>query len=157
MKLLPHYFKWIGLVVFFGGLTLSLIGSIGSEDFIEGMEMARGEPIEVAMEPLFSASLVHVFDVALIVGLLVYILAKNKREDEMMQKIRNESAFIALILSLAIILIIYVFKPEYRIYPSDLLSLQMIAYLIIRVTMRKFILGGDYEEQTVLENKIEQS
>ena len=155
MKLLPHYFKWIGLIVFFGGLTLSLIGSIGSDDFIEGMEMARGEPIEVEMEPLFSKALVHVFNVALIVGLLLYILAKNKREDEMMQKIRYESAFIALVLSLAIILIIYVFKPEYRIYPSDLLSLQMIAYLIIRVTMRKFILGGDYEEHIVLEKTIE--
>lgn len=151
MKLLPHYFKWIGIILFFLGMLTSAIDD-GREGFIEGYNAsARNhnhiEQIEVKIERVFPEEVSHIADFVSIFGLLIYVLAKQKREDELMQKLRYESAFLVMVLTLAIILIVYGFNSDLKVDPSALLSLQMIAYLIVRALKRKFILG-EYEEQT---------
>ncbi len=140
MKLLPHYFKWIGLVIFLGGLFLGLIGGIGSKDFIEGMEIAWGESVECEIQPFFPEKVLHVLDFTMLIGLLLYILSKNKTEDEFAQKLRYESAFIVLALSILIILVVYILRPDIKIEPSFLISSQMFFYLILRSVKRKLIL-----------------
>jgi len=150
MKLLPHYFKWIGLIIFFVGLTVNIIDD-GRRGFIEGYNDAIDDPserIETEFHPVFPDRVTHFSDIALLIGLLIYILAKNKMEDEFMQKLRYESAFLVMVLSLFIVLIIYLFNENFKIDPSTFLSLQMIGYLLVRLFKRKLILREDYEEQS---------
>ena len=149
MKLLPHYFKWLGLIIFFTALGVSLYGSIGTEDFIKGAEWVSREPIENNVGPLLPAGITHVADVAILSSLLMYVLAKNKNEDEFMQKLRYESAFLVMVLTIVIILFVYTFYSTFSINPLDLLELQMVGYLIVRSVKRKLIVGDSLEEQTV--------
>ena len=149
MKLLPHYFKWIGIILFFLGMITAGIDD-GREDFIEGWNAGAGnhtEKIDITIKRVFPEEVSHIADFVSIFGLLIYVLSKQKREDELMQKLRFESAFLVMVLTLAVILILYGFNSDLKVDPSTLLSLQMIAYLIVRALKRQFILG-EYEEQT---------
>lgn len=151
MKLLPHYFKWIGIILFFAGFLVNSIDD-GRKSFMEGYTETQTEYIEGSVEydfqPVLPEKMMHISDFTMLIGLLFYILSKNKKEDEFMQKLRYESAFIVLALSILIILIVYIVDKDIRIEPSFLISTQMIFYLIIRSVKKKIILWEDYEEQS---------
>ena len=151
MKLLPHYFKWIGIAVFLIGFLINTIDE-GRRDFMKGYNEGKidsgEEVVEYNFQPIFPEKLMHISDFTMLIGLLLYILSKNKQEDEFAQKLRYESAFIVLVLSILIILIVYIINSEIRIEPSFLISSQMFAYLILRTLKRKIILWEDYEEQS---------
>ena len=151
MKLLPYYFKWIGITVFLIGFIINTIDE-GRRDFMKGYNEYRidhgEEVVEYNFQPILPEKLMHISDFTMLIGLLLYILSKNKQEDEFAQKLRYESAFIVLVLSILIILIVYIVNSEIRIEPSFLISSQMFAYLILRVLKRKIILWEDYEEQS---------
>lgn len=158
MKLLPHYFKWIGLVLFFAGFITGAFSPEARKAFVEGWNAGADNSdkrIELNTDRGLPQNVSHIADFVSIAGLLIYVLAKQKREDELMQKLRYESAFLVMVITLAIILLIYGFKSDFTVDPSVLLSLQMIGYLIIRAIKRNLIEGGSFEEQTVLEKTIE--
>lgn len=158
MKLLPHYFKWIGLVLFFAGFVTGAFSVDARKAFVEGRNAAIDNPdkkIELNTDWGLPKRVGHIADFVSIAGLLIYVLAKQKREDELMQKLRYESAFLVMVITLAIILLTYGFKSDFTIDPSGLLSLQMIGYLITRAIKRKLIEGAFFEKQTVLEKTIE--
>ncbi len=140
MKLLPHYFKWIGI----GLLFLSMI--LGFEDFCRGLYdgWSGVEPRDFV--PIFPEFFSEISDYVILLGLLAYILAKNKTEDELAQKLRYESAYIVLILTITVLLVVYIINSELKMSPAYILLLQMIAYLIIRLIKRSVILGGNNEE-----------
>lgn len=148
MKLLPHFFKWIGLLTFFIGFMVTAIDD-GREDFLEGYCSAAHieKPEDVNIQRVFPEKTMHIADVALLIGLLLYILAKNKREDEFFRQLRYESAFLVMVLSIVIILLVYIFNRGFKLGASDFLSMQMIGYLIVRALKRKVILSGDYYEE----------
>ena len=140
MKLLPHTFKWIGLALFFLGFIFNSIDE-GRRDFMIGYNDSVNEPVEYVFKPVLPEKVMHISDVMMLIGLLVYILAKNKREDEFAQKLRYESAFIVLVLTILVILVWYILVPDFKIQPSTLISLQMIFYLIIRLIKKQIILS----------------
>jgi hypothetical protein len=140
MKLLPHVFKWIGLSLFFLGFIFNTIDE-GRRDFMDGYNSASREPVEYVFNPIFPEVVMHISDITMLVGLLIYILAKNRREDEFAQKLRYESAFMVLVLTILVILIRYIFVPDFMIEPSTLISAQMIFYLIIRSIKKQVILA----------------
>lgn len=141
MKLLPHYFKWIGI----GMLLLSII--FGYDDFWRGFyDGATGnEPQDVV--PIFPEFFSQISDYVTLIGLLVYILAKNKTEDEFAQKLRFESAYVVLVLTIVTLLVMHASKPDLLVNPGIFLLLQMVAYLIIRSIKRGAILGGQADEE----------
>lgn len=142
MKLLPHYFKWIGI----GMLLLSVI--FGYEDFCRGfIDGFYGEEARDYV-PVFPEFFSQISDYVLLLGLLVYIIAKNKTEDEFAQKIRYESAFIVLVITILVLVFVNMVNPDFEIKPGIFLFLEMLGYLFIRLIKRKTILGGNYEEQT---------
>ena len=81
---------------------------------------------------------------------LSVLLLKNKREDESIQKLRYESAFIVFVVSILIILVLYIVNPAINIDASFLLSVQMIFYLILRLIKRRLIL----EDWIIMKNKV---
>lgn len=141
MKLLPHFFKWIGLALFFSGFILAFDDvRLG---FLEGYSQTTVENFERFFPVYFSI----LGDFASLLGLLLYILSKNKSEDEFAQKLRYESAFLVMVFTILTLMVIYIVNPDFEISPSTFLASQMFAYLIIRSLKRKVILGvGDYEE-----------
>jgi hypothetical protein len=141
MKLLPHTFKWIGVCLFLIGMLVGLIDN-GRQEFISGADAGRGDGVKTEFVRLLPEIVSQVAEYVQLLGLLIYILAKNKREDEFAQKLRYESAFIVLVISVLLILIVYIVNPEVRIEPSFLISTQMILYLIVRLFKRQSILEG---------------
>jgi hypothetical protein len=136
MKLLPHYFKWIGI----GMLLLSLI--FGFEDFCRGLfDGLIGEEAKDFV-PILPEYFSQISDYVILMGLLVYILAKNKTEDEFAQKLRYESAFIVLVLTIIALFVVYIINPDVRMSPAYILLLQMLGYLLIRYIKRGVILGA---------------
>ncbi len=137
MKLLPHYFKRIGLFLFFLGFILAL-DSV-REGFTEGYTRAEVENFTHILPEAFR----FWGDFTSLSGLLLYVLSRNRTEDEFAQKLRYESAFLLMVLTILVVLILYVFNHEILIEPSMFLALQMIAYLIIRAFKRGIILMKD--------------
>lgn len=140
MKLLPHYFRWIGIAL----LILSFV--FGIDDFLLGFTGALpNEPPEQ-----FKRFLPEIFsqlsDYILLIGLLIYLVSKNKREDEFIQKIRYESAYIVLVITILGILVLYIINPEIKLNASYLLAFQMLFYLLVMFFRKRIILGEDYEE-----------
>ena len=146
MKLLPHYFKWIGLVFFLIGFIVSMIDD-GRHGFIDGWNEARSsgedEILYIRIMPEFISKLA---DYATMLGLLLYILSKNRMEDELSQKLRYESAFFVLVITIIGVLVLYIINHDTNIDPSYLLSIQMLFYLAIKFFRKRMILGEDYEE-----------
>jgi hypothetical protein len=142
MKLLPHYFKWIGIGLFFASMLL------GIDDIQRGYLDGSNTNTINDFNQLLPEICSQLSDYILLLSLLLYILAKNKTEDEFAQKLRYESAFIVLIGTILTVFIIYLFNTEFVIKPSTFLALQMIGYLIVRLLKRRVILGGDHEEQS---------
>ena len=142
MKLLPHYFKWIGIII----VTLGFI--FGIDDFISGfMDGLTGKPYtlpEKILQPIYS----QISDYFLLVGLLVVILSKSKKEDEYVLKLRYESAFIVLIATIVVFIVVYGFNPDFKIQPGIFILIQMLAYLIVRYVKGSTIFWVDYEEQS---------
>ena len=135
MKLLPHYFKWIGI----GSIFLGFI--LGIDDVRRGSLEGRGMQISDGFSQLLPDICSQLSDYPMLIGLLIYILAKNKTEDEFAQKLRYESAFIVLVITIVVLIIVYMINPGLEFSPAYLLVLQMLAYLIIRSIKRGVILG----------------
>lgn len=147
MKLLPHYFKRIGLGLFLLGFIVSAIDN-GRQGFMDGRSEASDKPIEYEITRILPDVVSDIADYVLYFGLLLYIVSKNKREDEFVQKMRYESAFIVFLVTLVVVFLIHIFKRDYTISPSALLELQLVLYLILRWVRRGVILGGGDEEQS---------
>jgi len=137
MKLLPHYFKWIGL----GLILLSIV--FGFDDFRRGfMDGATGKPPVDNFESILPDIFSQLSDYLTLSGLLLYILSKNKTEDEFAQKLRYESAFIVLILTIGVLFFAYIINPDIKVGPAYVLLLQMLVYLVVRRVKRSVILEG---------------
>ncbi len=139
MKLLPHYFKWIGIGVIFLGFIM------GIDDFIMGFIGASVEPMGT-YERMLPEIFARFSDYPLLLGLLLVVLSKSKTEDELALKLRYESAFIVLVTSILLLIIIYGFNPDFKIQPGIFILLQMLAYLIVRSVKGSTIFWVDYEE-----------
>jgi len=139
MKLLPHVFKQIGLTVFLIGFVVSMIDD-GRHGFIDGWNEARsiGED-EIPFVRIMPDFVSKLADYATMLGLLLYILAKNRSEDEFAQKLRYESAYIVLVVSIFLVFILYIIDSEINLSPSTVLMLQMVFYLIVRI-IKKFLI-----------------
>lgn len=143
MKLLPYYFKWIGIILFPLGMIFGIIDS-GRHGFLDARYGYDVENFQRILPEIVS----QLADYATLVGLLIYILAKNKTEDELAQKLRYESAFLVLILTIGTVLVIYIFNSDFEISPSIFLALQMAAYLILRTVKKRTLTWEDDEEQS---------
>lgn len=125
-------------------LLLSIV--FGIEEFCRGFTDGASGKEAGDFVPIFPEFFSQISDYLILFGLLVYILAKNKTEDEFAQKLRYESAYIVLVSTIAVLFVVYLINPDARMSPSYILLLQMLAYLMIRSVKRGLILGGNNEE-----------
>ncbi|WP_372653606.1 hypothetical protein [Draconibacterium sp.] len=140
MKLLPHYFKWIGIGFIILGFCL------GIDDFMMGFLGVRPDSSGI-YERMLPEIFARISDYPMYLGLLIIILSKSKTEDELALKLRYESAFIVLIASILILIMVNAFNPGFKVHPGIFIVIQMLAYLIVRSVKGNVIFWDDYEEQ----------
>ena len=139
MKLLPHVFKWIGITLFIIGFVLGAIDD-GRKGFMEGYNETSHEPIKIEFKRILPEKVSQIADYVTLFGLLIYVLSKNKRDDEFTQQLRYEAAYIVFVITIIFILILYVINPNLRLEPSTFIGVQLVLYLIIRYFRRISIL-----------------
>lgn len=137
---LPNWCKYLSLTLFIASFAL------GINDFYKGFEDGRratqmistthsSEP-EQAQPSLYDAAAVndvslieYLSDTLLILSMIVYILSKDKNDDEYINVLRGKSLLIALLIGLISCFIAYAFGCY--IQGLWLLLIQFLSYIIV--------------------------
>lgn len=162
MKLLPNYFKKIGLFLFFVGFVMSFL-STGVDGFVEGYVDSRNEYLTrnsakkgIEFHPKESGDFHYglslsdgwnrFFDLCVYGGMLLYMLSREKNEDEFFRVIRLETGWMTMVFALALIFLIYLLAGEIKVGLSYLLALPLIFFLILYHFRKKWIVMEDSDE-----------
>lgn len=130
-QILPNWFKKIGLIIFIGG---SIIG--GGDDFIRGFnEGYNGKPYNYTNESglitnYFGEIGVHTFYVLSFIGMLIYMLSKEKIEDDYINLLRLESFQLTTIIGLLVSIIFFSFSKDIKLTLDYYIILFVWGYLI---------------------------
>ena len=124
-QILPNWGKRLGLFIFFISFFL-----VGGDPFMDGF---KGVPSGTHhfVKDFLGNTLFSVFDVLPLVGLFIYMLSKEKVEDDYIKLIRLQSYQFAVILLLIVAFSIFLFNVDYEVSLDMVLSLFMILFLVI--------------------------
>ena len=119
-QFLPHYFKYVGL-----GLFVLCTLPFFAHDFYLGFTAQSIEDSTVKFLVSDQLSSLGHF------GLLIYLLAKDRVFDEYMLKLRMESAFIVVFVTLFLLTAIHLLKGGWMVNAAYFFEVQVFSYLII--------------------------
>ncbi|MDY0780556.1 hypothetical protein [Tenacibaculum sp. IB213877] len=126
-QILPNWCKKLGVILF-------LIGAIGSfyEGFSEGIHSSRND-VESIVHPNHSNCIynyIHFFSLLEVLGMMIYIMSKEKVEDDYINVLRLESYQLTFFINIVIALFLFVFKKEMNVEFDFYLSSFLLIYLI---------------------------
>jgi len=122
--ILPNWGKRLGLFIFiFFEITTA------GEPFMDGF---KGVPSGTHhfLKDFYGLNLFYFLDALPLVGLLIYMLSKEKVEDDYIKLLRLESYQITIIILLIVALIIYLFDVTFKVSLDMVLPLFMLLFLI---------------------------
>ena len=124
-QILPNWSKRVGLFIFFFSMFL-----VAGDSFMDGF---KGFPIGTHhyFKDFFGKTLYFIFEILPLIGLLIYMLSKERVEDDYIRLIRLQSYQTTVIVLLTMALIVYLFNVEYQVSLDMILSLFMMLFLII--------------------------
>lgn len=124
-QILPNWGKRLGLFIFLTSLIF-----VAGDHFMDGF---NGAPTGTHhfFEDLLGNTLSSFFNVLPVIGLLIFMLSKEKIEDDYIRLIRLQSYQTTVIILLIIALAIYLFDIYYEVSLDLVLSLFMILFLVI--------------------------
>lgn len=129
-QILPNWFKKIGLILF---VIFSFLG--GGDDAIRGFyDGLNGLPYNNEVGEFtryFGATLMHTFDIMAIIGMIFYMMSKEKVEDDYINKLRLESFQLTALIGLFISLVMFFFYSQLKFYVDDFITMFLFIYLII--------------------------
>ena len=137
VKMLPNWCKKLGLILFLLGFLTSFTLESSRESFVSGYYSANPQENEIEkIEPIFIEKWfgdlgVHISEVILILGLLIYMISKEKIEDDYINKLRLESYQLTSISSLLISIVLYIFLSNLKLSLDYFITLFLMFYLII--------------------------
>ncbi|TVZ56699.1 hypothetical protein OD91_1996 [Lutibacter sp. Hel_I_33_5] len=137
IKMLPNWGKKIGLSLFFIGFFVVFTAVNSRKSLCEGYNSHNTNTTEIIdLEPVFiekwfGESAVHLFEVLTILGLLIYMLSKEKIEDDYINKLRLESYQLTSIIVLVLSLGIYALSENLKLSIDTFATLFLMSYLII--------------------------
>ncbi|TDS18489.1 hypothetical protein DFQ03_0192 [Maribacter caenipelagi] len=135
-QILPNKFKSIGLIIFIIGFVIPF--TIG---FINGLSQPfNSNETSRLTEKLLQPNLLKWLDIVTIFGMLIYMLSKEKIEDDYITKLRLESYQITTIFCLSTIIIFHVINNEMTFYVSYMIYAFMLLYLITFSLKKRFVL-----------------
>lgn len=136
IKMLPNRFKKLGIFLFFIGFIVSSTSISARKSFYDGYNSAKASNyISPGLEPIFIEKyfgeyIIHVFDVLMLLGLIIYMLSKEKTEDDYINALRLESFQLTSLLALAIAIILYIFLENLKLSLDIFIALFLWVYLI---------------------------
>ena len=132
-QILPNWCKKLGVALF---IIFSFIS--GGDDFINGFyDGFNGLPSNpnssdsVLFLNYFSESVLHLFSIISMLGVLIYILSKEKVEDDYIQKLRLDSFQLTAIIGLVASILLYSFSKNIKLTLDYYIFLFIWCYLII--------------------------
>ena len=125
IKMLPNWCKKLGLVVFLIGFTIS-----GFKDFMRGFTGELDATKFNYFENIFSTSLMHLFEIISILGMVIYLMSKEKIEDDYINKLRLESFQLTSFIGLTITIISYAVSEEIELTLDYFIILFLWIYFI---------------------------
>lgn len=136
IQLLPNYFKWIGLLMFFvGGVPSFMKG--WNEGYSEGAgDTSANFPYTFSEQTLLISALIG------LLGMIIYALSREKIEDEFIKILRWQSVTIAFVISIIIVIIDMLLHGTKDIIDGQYLTeLQLLIYLIVFYFKKRSNLG----------------
>ncbi len=123
IQILPNWFKKVGLILFIVG---SIIG--GGDDFMRGWNSVdcNSQTSEINSQNNYGLITIfvggknttHIFYVLSFIGMLIYMLAKEKVEDDYINKLRLESFQLTSIITLLIAIFLFAISKKSN-FPLD--------------------------------------
>jgi hypothetical protein len=142
IKMLPNWCKKVGIVVFFGSIIINFTYTESRESVYEGWNDGRNisntqqiyntsklEPL--IFEKTFGSKSLHYVNVLILFGMIIYMMSKEKIEDDYINKLRLESYQLTILLGLFITFIIYIISGNQSLNLDYFINLFMIFYFII--------------------------
>jgi hypothetical protein len=135
MKLafLPNWCKWLSLALFITAIVLDfdavkdgIMEGYNSYDKIISMNV---NPIPPQMSSQASTGAVPIFDLMIVLSIIVFILSKDKRDDDYFNLIRAKALLMALLFSAFVLISVFMFNRE--LDGLSLLFIHFLSYLII--------------------------
>ncbi|CDF77761.1 conserved hypothetical membrane protein [Formosa agariphila KMM 3901] len=143
IQILPNWYKKIGILIF---ITFAILA--GSDDFRAGWnsveytspyksplnnheDTTQGETKPETHHFYFGKETTHLFSILSIAGLFIYMLSKEKIEDDYINKLRADSFQLSILIFLLVSLGIYAFQGNLNMPLDYFLFLYMMLFLII--------------------------
>ena len=132
-QILPNRFKKVGLILF---IVFSALASKDSivRGFNAGYNYNRTIPETVKSDSLVhvteSTITQHYLSVISIIGIIIYLMSKEKIEDDYINKLRLESYQLTALISLFAALILFIFSSQLKFYLDDFITMFLFVYLI---------------------------
>ncbi|WP_067145388.1 hypothetical protein [Pseudotamlana agarivorans] len=141
IQILPNWCKKVGVLVF---LIFAIPSAV--EGFIDGLNDSINCRIEATktyqdIQPgmtkpeiitnYFEQNTLHLFNVLNIIGLLIYMLSKEKIEDDYISMLRLESYQLTIVIFLVFSIMIYAFFKDLKLSIDYFISGFMMLFLII--------------------------
>jgi hypothetical protein len=136
IKMLSNKYKRIGLILFISGFIVSATSVSARQSFLEGYNNGAGisnniPNIEaIFIEKYFGEYIIHIFDVLMLLGLIIYMLSKEKIEDDYINALRLESFQLTSLLTLTSAIILYIFSANLKLSLDVFIGLFLWVYLI---------------------------
>jgi len=161
LTILPNWGKWISLGMLVASLTFTIIFDREEmvQSFMQGCNegMARANPLkyELPVIPPETESELNVknmsshfdlSDLLLFLAIIVYILSKDKRDDEYLDAIRAKALLLALLFTTVVAMLVYICNGTLEsVY---LLFIQLLSYIIVFkfMKMRADVLFDEEQE-----------
>jgi len=134
LQILPNWCKKLGLLLFFISFIIGGVDDF-KKGFIDGYNYNKRNFTPIKDDPTYFLSLfgetgIHIFEMLSIFGMLIYMLSKEKIEDDYIDKLRLESYQLSSAIWLSVSIFIYGFFEDLKISLDYVIFLFMITYLI---------------------------
>ncbi|MFK5890128.1 MAG: hypothetical protein QM486_05295 [Flavobacteriaceae bacterium] len=134
VQILPNWCKKLGFFIF---LVTSIIS--GGDGFIDGFMDGQNNYGSVnkskyesnLFSNYFGENLLHIFSVLAIVGLIIYMISKEKIEDDYINKLRLESFQLTAIIGMLLSLVLFTFTNHLELTLDYFVVLFLWIYFIV--------------------------
>ncbi|WP_439182222.1 hypothetical protein [Carboxylicivirga taeanensis] len=152
--LLPYFMRKIGIIIFIICLIISSISGI--DDFITGFTSGYNSTRldkEISFESveqdrtlnndlLFTAEERNVAEfygfLLALVGICLYILSKEKQEDEFFARLRGQAMIISVVITWSIFLVFQLTHWNTKISALSMFQLQMVIYVVVYAYQKRW-------------------
>lgn len=141
IQVLPNWCKKVGVSMFIvfviiGGVNEAVCGyqSYKPNEVLntEKTEEVKKPDNDITKETVyFGENVSHLFSILSIAGMIIYMMSKEKVEDDYINKLRLDSFQLSTLIFLFVCLIVYIISGNLRMSLGDYMETYLVLYLVI--------------------------